>query len=232
LGIPICFGSKTTGIALPFPNFDKRIFWQIKLEPRGKGCSGNVIGVDGTLNLQSTARMAVALRVEGRNAIDFDCGNGRFMAMALAMGAFRVSSIEHPQNVTQQLIFCAVLEEMLLDLAGFQLTVLNAEWIPLNIDKVHCPGSFLFLSCIQIIQSIILGPPFGQVRVMPDTPGGFPNCSYLFWVGMPPVTQRDILQLCALCPSVDTLAVFRCRNWNRPEKGNADLIMQTCLPLP
>jgi hypothetical protein len=55
---------------------------------------------------------------------------------------------------------------------------------------------------------------------MPGTPGGFPNCAYAFWVGMPPVTQRAILQLCALCPSVDTLAVFRCRNWNLPEKGN------------
>jgi hypothetical protein len=203
-------------------------------QSRGKGCSGNVIGVDGTLNWKSSARMAVALRVEGRNAIDFGCGNGRFMAMALAMGAFGVSGIELPQNVTQQLIFCAVLEEMLLDLAGFQLTGLNAEWIPLDIDKVHCPGSFFLLSCIKIIQSIILGPlaPFGQVRVMPGTPGGFPNCAYAFWVGMPPVTQRAILQLCALCPSVDTLAVFRCRNWNLPEKGNADFIMQTWLPLP
>jgi hypothetical protein len=57
-------------------------------QSRGKGCSGNVIGVDGTLNWPSSARMAVALRVEGRNAIDFGCGNGRFMAMALAMGAY------------------------------------------------------------------------------------------------------------------------------------------------
>jgi hypothetical protein len=94
----------------------------------------------------------VALRVEGRNAIDFGCGNGRFMAMALAMGAYGVSGIEHPENVAQQLIFCAVLEEMLLDLAGFQLTGLNAEWIPLDIDKVHCPGSLFLISYIQTIQ--------------------------------------------------------------------------------
>jgi hypothetical protein len=130
---------------------DPRMCYRVSrlYQSRGKGCSGNVIGVDGTLNWPSSARMAVALRVEGRNAIDFGCGNGRFMAMALAMGAYGVSGIELPQNVAQQLIFCAVLEEMLLDLAGFQLTGLNAEWIPLDIDKVHCPGSFFFFSSIN-----------------------------------------------------------------------------------
>ena len=44
----------------------------------------------------------------------------------------------------------------------------------------------------------------GQLRVMP----GFPEGVYAFWVGMPPETQLAILELCALCPSVDTLAVF------------------------
>jgi hypothetical protein len=32
-------------------------------------------------------------------------------------------------------------------------------------------------------------------------------------------TQDAILRLCALCSSVDTLAVFRCRNWSIPEAG-------------
>jgi hypothetical protein len=68
------------------------------------------------------------------------------------MDYYGVSGIELPQNVAQQLIFCAVLEEMLLDLAGFQLTGLNAEWIPLDIDKVHCPGSLFLISYIQTIQ--------------------------------------------------------------------------------
>jgi hypothetical protein len=124
-----------------------------------------------------------------------------------------------------------VLEEILLDLAGFQLTGLNVEWFPLDIDEMHCPRSFFLTSSIQIIQSIILVPPIWQVSAMLGSPGGFPNCAIAFWVGMQPVTrQRAILQLCALCPSVDTLAVFLCRNWNRPEKGNANLIMQTYLP--
>jgi tRNA G46 methylase TrmB len=125
---------------------DPRMCYRVSrlYQSRGKGCAGNVIGVDGTLNWRSSARMCQGLRVFGRITIDFGCGDGRFMAMALAMGAYSVLGIEHPQNVAQQLIFCAVLEEMLLDLAGFQLTGLNAEWIPLDIDKVHCPGSFFF----------------------------------------------------------------------------------------
>jgi hypothetical protein len=49
---------------------------------------------------------------------------------------------------------------------------------------------------------------------------GFPEGVYAFWVGMPPETQLAILELCALCPSVDTLAVFRCKNWTRDEYGN------------
>ncbi len=92
----------------------------------------------------------------GRITIDFGCGDGLFMAMALAMGAYRVLGIQHPHNVVQQLIFCAVLEEMLLDLAGFELTRLNAECFPLDIDEVHYPRSFYLNSPIEKNQSIIL----------------------------------------------------------------------------
>ena len=35
-------------------------------------------------------------------------------------------------------------------------------------------------------------------------------------------TQLAILELCALCPRVDTLAVFRCPNWTLPEHGNVN----------
>ncbi len=49
---------------------------------------------------------------------------------------------------------------------------------------------------------------------------GFPEGVYAFWVGMPPETQLAILERCALCSSVDTLAVFRCTNWTHDEHGN------------
>jgi hypothetical protein len=41
---------------------------------------------------------------------------------------------------------------------------------------------------------------------MPGFPGTFPEAVYAFWVGMSLETQLAILELCALCPSVDTLS--------------------------
>ena len=180
-----------------------------------------MIGVDGTLNWPSSARMCRSLRLEGRTIIDIGCGNGRFMAMALVNRAYRVLGCEFPENHAQQLIYFTVLEAMVMDLDGFGLpNGLNTEYIPCDVEKVCCQLS------ISSTQSIMFGPLFGQLNVMPGYPGTLPDCVYTFWVGMSPKTQRAILRLCALCASVDTLAVFRCKEWNRPEKGtNATLII-------
>jgi hypothetical protein len=45
------------------------------------------------------------------------------------------------------------------------------------------------------------------------------NCVYSFWVGMPLWTQNRILKLCAGCPTVDTLAVFKDQKWRTPDEG-------------
>lgn len=52
-----------------------------------------------------------------------------------------------------------------------------------------------------------------------------PSCVFSFWVGMPYSTQYRILKLCAACPTVDTITVFRDRKWIDPDKGEnaADL---------
>ena len=214
-----CFALAGNCASMPV---DPRMCYRVSClyQSRGQGIAGNVIGVDGTLNWRSSARMCSSLRLEGRTIIDFGCGNGRFMAMALANRAYRVLGCEYPENHAQNLIYFTVLEAMVMDLVGFGLpNGLNTEFIPCDIEEVRCPGSCIL--SISSILSIILGPPFGQLDVMPGYPGTLPDCVYTFWVGMSAGTQLAILKLCALCPSVDTMAVFRCPNWSRPELGNA-----------
>ena len=45
---------------------------------------------------------------------------------------------------------------------------------------------------------------------------------YTFWNGMHIQTQVHILELCSCCESLDSLIVFRDRNWRRP----ADILEQ------
>jgi SAM-dependent methyltransferase len=119
---------------------DPRLCYRVSslYQSRGRGCAGNVIGVDGTLNWRSSARMCRSLRLEGRTIIDIGCGNGRFMAMALVNRAYRVLGCEFPENHAQQLIYFAVLEEIVLDLDGFGLpNGLNTEYYPCDIEKVQ-----------------------------------------------------------------------------------------------
>jgi hypothetical protein len=54
-----------------------------------------------------------------------------------------------------------------------------------------------------------------QMRQIPN----LTNCVYSFWVGMPLWTQNHILELCAGCPTVDTLAVFKDQKWRTPDEG-------------
>ena len=69
----------------------------------------------------------------------------------------------------------------------------------------------------------------GQMLLIPN----FPNCVFSFWVGMPLATQNRILELCAACPTVDTITVFLDRKWRTPDAGNSlfglHLICITCI---
>ena len=51
-----------------------------------------------------------------------------------------------------------------------------------------------------------------QVKWLPDGT----EAVYTFWNGMPLQTQVHILELCSSCESLDSLIVFRDRNWQRP----------------
>ena len=126
-----------------------------------------------------------------------------------------VMGCENPQNHAQQWILLSVLEGMaqVLDGFDFEQSVSKVEFMLQDIDQAL---ACVFLSSIQYKNFNVFDSLLGQLRVMP----GFPEGVYSFWVGMPPETQIAILELCALCPSVDTLAVFRCPNWTLPEHGN------------
>ena len=57
------------------------------------------------------------------------------------------------------------------------------------------------------------------------------HCAFAFWVGMDPETQFKILDLCASCPTLDTLAVFRDpKNWKGYGEGAQNQI-RSCLVL-
>ena len=188
-----------------------------QFKSRSAGCSGNTIGFSGTLNWRSTSRMCRSLRVEGRRLMDMGAGDGQFMVSALANGARMVMGCEHPQNHAQQLILLSVLEGMpkVLDGFDFEQSVSKVEFMLQDIDQAL---ACVFLYSIQYKNFDAFDSLLGQLGVMP----GFPEGVYSFWVGMPPETQIAILELCALCPSVDTLAVFRCTNWRLPEDGNVN----------
>ena len=149
--------------------------------------------------------------------MDMGAGDGQFMISALANGARNVLGCEHPQNHAQLFIFRSVLEGMAQVLDGFEFDQIasKVEFMLQDIDQAL---TCAFLSSIQSTIRLSFDSfdnLFGQLRVMP----GFPEGVYAFWVGMSPETQLAILELCALCPSVDTLAVFRCTNWTRHEDG-------------
>jgi hypothetical protein len=124
---------------------DPDIFYRVSRLYQSRGCGGNVFGISGTLNWRSSVRICRSLRTEGRTVMDFGSGNGRFMAMALTSGARRVLGCEHPQNHAQHFIFCAVLEEMVLDWDGFGLIGLDIENFLFDIDEVHCPGLLFYV---------------------------------------------------------------------------------------
>ena len=61
---------------------------------------------------------------------------------------------------------------------------------------------------------------------------GSTQCVFSFWVGHPEATQNRTLALCAACPTVDTLVVFRARFFSTPLAGTVlPGRFRACLPL-
>ena len=59
-----------------------------------------------------------------------------------------------------------------------------------------------------------------QMLVIPNSP----SCVFAFWNGMTYETQIHIIELCVLCPTVKTFAVFRDKvrdKWADPDEGQS-----------
>jgi hypothetical protein len=119
-----------------------------QFQSKSAGCSGNTIGVSGTLNWRSTGRMCQSLRVAGRSVMDMGAGDGQFMISALANGARNVLGCEHPQNHAKLLIFSSVLEGMAQVLDGFEFDQ-SASKVEFMLQDIDQALACVFLSSIQ-----------------------------------------------------------------------------------
>ena len=57
-----------------------------------------------------------------------------------------------------------------------------------------------------------------DINNLSELPGGA-SCAFSFWVGIPLVTQENILRLCATSHSIKSLGVFRDSKWRNPDDG-------------
>jgi hypothetical protein len=135
--------------------------------------------------------MLHALDINGREIVDFGAGDGRVLFAAMAAGASRAVGFELHENKAHKFVFDAVCKR----LASANTVVLPNEvaWS----DAEWFPRDINFM------------------REVPCSP----HCVYTFWVGMPFETQERVLSLCARCPSIDAIAVFRDHKWPKPENG-------------
>ncbi len=156
------------------------------------GADGGVVGTNGSIRAACLVRMLRALKIKGREIVDFGAGDGRVLHAAMAAGATNANGYELPANKAHKFVFDAVRKKLHSDTTGALSTCRvswsKANWFPLDIDRI---------------------------RQMP----GNPQCVYTFWVGMPFKTQEHILTLCAQSPTVRAIAVFRDRKWPKPEDG-------------
>ncbi len=79
----------------------------------------------------------------------------------------------------------------------------NAQWLEDDIDKVFEHQNRRFRSDLLLLRDI------GSASQMARIPNA-PDC----------VCQIHILDLCARCSTIDSIAVYRDRKWREPKDGN------------
>lgn len=163
------------------------------------GADGGVVGTNGSLRPTCLVRMLRAMRISGSEFLDFGAGVGVVLVAAMAGGATKAIGYELPDNKAHKFVYDAVLKKLYME-KRFALPVAWSE-------GQWCPRDI------------------HNMRHMP----GNPHCVYSFWVGMPFETQEHILKLCARCPTVRAIAVFRDRKWPTPDEG---LPASRASPLP
>ncbi len=148
--------------------------------------------MNGSIRAACLVRMLHALNIKGREVVDFGAGDGRVLFAAIAGGASKAIGFELPENKAHKFVFDAVRKKLT------------------SADKVALPSNGSTWSDAEWFPR--------DIDNMREVPGA-PACVYTFWVGMPFETQERILTLCARCPSVDAIAVFRDRKWPKPDDG-------------
>ena len=155
------------------------------------GADGGVVGLNGSVRATCLVRMLRALKLEGSLFVDFGAGDGRVLLAAMAIGALKALGYELPDNRAHRFVFDAVVQKLVLDDTDIVST--DVTW-----------------SCAEWRPQ--------DIDFLREVPDGT-SCVYTFWVGMPFDTQERILTLCARCPSIEAIVVFRDRKWPKPDLG-------------
>ena len=165
----------------------------------GGGAHGGLVGINGSIRPTGMVRINRALKVRGSAFIDFGASEGRAVLAAMAGGASKADGYELPANKAHKLIFDAVCKEL-----HSENEVLSSGRINYSCAKWHARN-------IHEIGRIEVGT----------------HCAFSFWVGMPFETQECILSLCAKCPTIRAIAVFRDQKWPKPIDGPPALFTPT-----
>jgi hypothetical protein len=118
--------------------------------------SGNVIGVDGSINATYTSCILRSLRAKGRNFLDLGCGFGWMLAAALAMGALRAVGVEFPENKPQKRIFKSVMKVVQQQKVGFTAEQPEHEFVLCDINKVNAVSCCFFSSSFNFTSLFVV----------------------------------------------------------------------------
>jgi hypothetical protein len=182
----------------------------------GGGASGSVAGIGGSVNPFGMVLLFQAMRLRGRNFVDLGAGDGRVLVAAVACGARRAWGCELPVNTGCIGVFLALLNitaERMPGILAAELPGTVMENTPRQVSSRFLPElsgqdiervgncKFSLVLALWFLSFI----PFWQMSQLQDST----ECVFSFWVGHPIATQDHTLALCASCPTVDTLVVFK-----------------------
>jgi hypothetical protein len=148
------------------------------------------------------------MKVRGSAVVDFGASEGRALLAAIAGGATKGDGYELPDNKAHKFVFDAVCKE------------LHSENAVLSSGRINYSGAKWHAMDIHGIGQLEVGT----------------HCAFSFWVGMPLGTQECILSLCAKCPTIRSITVFRDHKWPKPIDSPPALFTSTlanpvyCLP--
>ena len=152
-------------------------------------------GTSGSFNPNSLVKVLAALDVKDGSLVDFGAAEGRVLFAALICGANDTQGYELPANRDIHYeIFKHVYDR--LDTNPEYEELKKALGTRLNKKKL-----------------LWYGKNIDEIQFIP----GRPTCAFTFWVSLPIETQKQIIKLCAISPTIRSLAVQLDRSkWGTP----------------